>query len=99
MAVVMGNIDLAKRLVKTKDKIFSLPDKTERGADRPYPPLLRTNLLLKAINGKTTLRDLMAQLNIKENEMVEDIKLLFDTQWIKFTPSQETIFKRLKNEL
>ena len=68
-------------------------------ADRPYPPLLRTNLLLKAIDGKTTLLDLMAKLNIKENELVEDIKLLYDTQWIKFTPSQETIFKRFKNEL
>lgn len=68
-------------------------------ADRPYPPLLRTNLLLKSINGKTTLRDLIAKLNIKENELVEDIKLLNDTQWIKFPPSQERTFKRLKNEL
>jgi hypothetical protein len=68
-------------------------------ADRPYPPLLRTNLLLKAINGRTTLRDLIGKLNIKENELVEDIKLLYDTQWIKFIPSQEKIFKRLKSEL
>jgi hypothetical protein len=56
-------------------------------------------LLLKAINGKTTLRDFMAKLTIKENELVEDSNLLYDTQWIKFTPSQERIFKRLKNEL
>jgi hypothetical protein len=68
-------------------------------SDRPYPPLLRTNLLLKAIDAKITLGELMTKLNSKENDLVEDIKLLYDTQWIKFISSQEKIFKRLKNEL
>jgi hypothetical protein len=97
---------LSKRVISTssadadwKDLIPILIPSQDLTADRPYPPLLRTNLLLKAINGKTTLRDLMAKLNIKENDLVEDIKLLYDTQWLKFTPSQDKIFKRLKNEL
>jgi signal transduction histidine kinase len=34
LAVVMGNIGLAKRFVNTNDKIFSLLDKAEKGADR-----------------------------------------------------------------
>jgi PAS domain S-box-containing protein len=34
LAVVMGNIGLAKRFVNTQDKIFSLLDKAEKGADR-----------------------------------------------------------------
>jgi hypothetical protein len=67
--------------------------------DRPYPPLLRTNLLLKSIDGKTTLRGLEEKLKIKENELVEDVKLLYETRWIKFSTAHEKVFSRLKGEL
>lgn len=72
---------------------------TELKTDRPYPPLLRTNLLLKSIDGKSTLMDLMAALNIKESDMLEDIRLLYETQWITFPRTQEKVFSRLKNEI
>jgi hypothetical protein len=68
-------------------------------SDRPYPPLLRTNLLLKSIDGKTNMQNLAAKLKVTENELVEDIKLLYETQWIKFSMSQEKVFVRLKTEL
>jgi len=71
----------------------------ELTSDRPYPPLLRTNLLLKSIDGKTSLKDLIITLNITENDLLEDIKLLFDTHWIKFSSGQSTLFARVKSEL
>jgi len=70
----------------------------ELSVDRPYPPLLRTNLLLKAIDGKLTLQDLIIKLNMKENDLIEDIKLLFDTHWIKFPATQASLFNRMRNE-
>jgi len=71
----------------------------ELTADRPYPPLLRTNLLLKAIDGKTPLKDLIVKLNLKENDLAEDIKLLVDTRWIGFPHAQAALFSRLRHEL
>jgi hypothetical protein len=71
----------------------------ELKADRPYPPLLRTNLLLKTIDGKSDLKTLMSRLNMKESDLLEDIKLLHDTQWIKFSTGEEKAFSRLKNEI
>jgi hypothetical protein len=72
---------------------------SELKTDRPYPPLLRTNLLLKSIDGKAALMDLMTALNMKESDMLEDIRLLYDTRWITFPPTQEKIFARLKSEI
>lgn len=71
----------------------------ELKTDRPYPPLLRTNLLLKAVDGKSSLMDLMKSLNMNENDMLEDARLLYDTRWITFPRVQEKIFIRLKNEI
>ena len=68
-------------------------------SDRPYPPLLRTNLLLKTIDGCSTLSRLQEKLKINENELVEDIKLLHETQWITFAPNEEKTFSRLKSEM
>lgn len=82
-----------------KELIPILVSSGESTIDRPYPPLLRTNLLLKAIDGKTTLRDLILTLNMKENELIEDIKLLSDTFWIRFSPEQEPLLMLLKHEL
>jgi hypothetical protein len=97
---------LSKGLISTfsedtvwKTLVPSLKPSEELKTDRPYPPLLRTNLLLKSIDGKLSLTDLMSSLNMKENELLEDIRLLYDTQWITFPYRQEKVFARLKNEL
>ncbi len=82
-----------------KELVPVLVSSRELTIDRPYPPLLRTNLILKAIDGKTPLKDLIITLNMKENDLVEDIKLLYDTHWIKFSPGQTNLFTRLKHEL
>jgi len=68
-------------------------------SDRFFPPLLRTNLLLKTMDGKLTLKDLMFKLNLKGREIAEDIKLLYDCHWIKFQPDQERIFLRFRTEM
>ncbi len=67
--------------------------------DRSYPPLLRTNLLFKAVDDHSSLYTLKLKLHMNENEMIEDIKLLHETHWIQFNPSQERIFSRLRNEM
>jgi hypothetical protein len=72
-----------------QDEVFS---------DRQFPPLLRTNLLLNAIDGKSSINDLRLKLNMIESEITEDIKLLHDSHWIKFHPDQERVFLRLKKE-
>lgn len=72
---------------------------SELKSDRPYPPLLRTNLLLKAVDGKLTLQELMDKLNMQQNDLIEDIKLLMDTRWIKFPSRQEKILTYLKHDI
>ncbi len=66
--------------------------------DRPFPHFLRTNLLLKAIDGHASIKELRKKIEISENEIIEDIKYLYDTHWIKFSTVQERVFLRLKNE-
>lgn len=97
---------LSKGLVCTysEDQVWKtltprLKPSSELKTDRPYPPLLRTNLLLKSIDGTSALTDLMTALSIKESDMLEDIRLLYDTQWITFPRTQEKIFTRLKSEI
>jgi hypothetical protein len=82
-----------------KSLIPILLPSSELKSDRPYPPLLRTNLLLKAINGRSRLKDLELKLNMNENDLLEDVKLLYDTQWLYFSRSDEDIFTRLKGEI
>ncbi|MDQ1355153.1 MAG: hypothetical protein QG657_5463 [Acidobacteriota bacterium] len=72
------------------------PDEVK--CDRPFPHFLRTNLLLKAIDGHTSIKELRKKIEISENEIIEDIKYLYDTHWIKFSVVQERVFLRLKNE-
>lgn len=71
----------------------------EMASDPPYPPLLRTNLLLKAIDGSTSLRVLRENLNMSEVDLEEDIKLLHDSHWIRFSTGQEEIFSQLRLEI
>jgi hypothetical protein len=72
------------------------PDEVK--SERPFPHFLRTNLLLKTIDGHTSLKELGKKLNIEENDIIEDIKYLYDTHWIKFSAVQENVFAKLKNE-
>ena len=67
-------------------------------SERPYPPQVRTNLLLKSINGKLSIKQISHLLNCDENELMGDFKLLYDTGWITFAPEHEALFLRNRNE-
>ncbi|MBN2400737.1 MAG: DUF4388 domain-containing protein [Candidatus Aminicenantes bacterium] len=60
--------------------------------ERPYPPRLRTNLLLKAIDGRTTLKRLADGLKMDFLELNEDIRLLVELKWISFNAEDERIW-------
>jgi hypothetical protein len=82
------------------EQIIPLPISSEKiKTDRPYPPLLRTNLLLKAIDGQTTLGRLKSQLRMTDTDLVDDLKLLFDTQWIKFQQKDKKTFDQIRYEM
>lgn len=66
--------------------------------ERPYPPLLRTNLLLKAIDGKSNLLELQNKLRCREGELLEDVKVLHETRWIEFTVEDEKVFQRMRQD-
>lgn len=93
-----GVIDTVSEDSSWKHFIPSLITPGKLTCDRPYPPLLRTNLLLKAIDGQSSLEVLMRKLEIKESELIEDIKLLYETQWITFSTFEEKTFLHLKHE-
>jgi len=57
--------------------------------ERPYPPRLRTNLLLKAIDGHTTLKQLADNLKMEMTELTEDIRLLLELNWISLNAHDE----------
>jgi hypothetical protein len=57
--------------------------------ERPYPPRLRTNLLLKAIDGRTSLNRLSEKLNMEMAELIEDIRLLLELNWISLAAEDE----------
>jgi hypothetical protein len=95
-----------KKLITNKPPELSLPELVpilvpteDVREDRLYPPLLRTNLLLKAINGKTSLQELQKNLSVKESELIEDIRLLFESRWITFFEKDLNKYQKLKNEL
>jgi len=70
-----------------------LPASGEHG-ERPYPPRLRTNLLLKAIDGRTTLAKLADSLQIDMQELAEDIRLLLELRWISFPAADEKAWRQ-----
>lgn len=78
----------------------ALVDSTSTQSERAYPPRLRTNLLLKAIDGQKNLKQLCDSLGLKERDLIEDIKLLLDSGWIRFlTPVQDHLFMALLEDL
>jgi hypothetical protein len=56
----------------------------QASGERPYPPRLRTNLLLKAIDGRTAIGRLAESLQLEVAELAEDIRLLLELNWIRF---------------
>lgn len=62
--------------------------------ERPYPPRLRTNLLLKAIDGRTSLAKLAESLQIEISELAEDIRLLLELRWISFPAADENAWRQ-----
>ncbi len=60
--------------------------------ERPYPPRLRSNLLLKAIDGHTTIKQLADGLKMEMAELAEDIRLLLDLRWISFNATDEKVW-------
>jgi hypothetical protein len=63
--------------------------------NRPIPPRLRTNLLLKKIDGTMNLLELRLSLNMSEEDLLEDVNLLLETQWIRFDGKAGQLFKEL----
>jgi len=61
--------------------------------ERPYPPRLRTNLLLKAIDGCTSLNQLAEKLNMEMAELIEDIRLLLELNWISLNAGDERTWR------
>jgi hypothetical protein len=61
-------------------------------AERPYPPRLRTNLLLKAIDGRRSLKQLADCLKVEFPELIEDIRLLLELKWISFNAEDEHVW-------
>lgn len=66
---------------------------------RVFPSRVRTNLVLKLIDGRTAIGDLRAKLTIEDGDLVEDIKALYETHWISFSPPEDGIFLDLRGEL
>jgi hypothetical protein len=65
---------------------------TRMSGERIYPPRLRTNLLLKAIDGRTTMKQLADGLKMEMTELAEDIRLLLDLKWISFNADEEKVW-------
>ncbi len=91
-------IDMLSGNEKWKELIPLAIPASEVTTERPYPPLLRTNSLLRVIDGRTKMKDMVLKLSLKENELLEDIKLLHETQWITFSSGDEKIFTQLQGE-
>ncbi|MBN2345381.1 MAG: DUF4388 domain-containing protein [Candidatus Aminicenantes bacterium] len=62
--------------------------------ERPYPPRMRTNLLLKAIDGRTSLSQLSEKLGMGMAELVEDIRLLLELNWIALDGTDERTWRQ-----
>ncbi|NLI98409.1 DUF4388 domain-containing protein [bacterium] len=60
--------------------------------DRALPPRVRTNLLFRAIDGKTHFEDIRRKLQMDENDLLEDMKLLYELKWVKLSPDDERAF-------
>ncbi|MBN2432905.1 MAG: DUF4388 domain-containing protein [Acidobacteria bacterium] len=94
-----GLISTTATVLKWQTLIPVRQSDREAGSERPYPPLLRTNLVLNAIDGLMNLEQLNRKLNIPENDLLEDIRLLVETKWIRFSSQDTKVFEDLRKDL
>jgi len=66
---------------------------------RSFPARLRTNLLLKAINGVKSVFELRLELGLEEKVLWEELKYLIDEQWVHFPPGDVKMFYAMEQEL
>lgn len=96
---------MLRDLVTTGDSSKSLnnviprvKDSSKVNEERPYPPMLQTNLLLNAIDGAKNAEDLASQLNMTQSEIIEELILLSRTNWIEFSENSRKDFDLLVND-
>lgn len=77
---------------------YKVPTSEVQG-DRPVPPRLRSNLLLRSVDGETHLEDIRRKINVNENDLMEDVKLLYELHWIRFSTVDEKVLKSLLTDL
>lgn len=90
---ISNNDDLLKNITPTNNPT------DEAAGERPIPSRLRTNLVLKQINGKNTLQQIRTSLEIDARDLLEDIKLLYETNWIDLTKDERKLFYSLLNDV
>lgn len=71
---------------------------TELPAETPFPPRWRTNLLLKAIDGRLDLETLHQRSRLSLPDFWEDLRLLEDTGWITFQGEEDRVFRSLRGD-
>lgn len=54
--------------------------------ERPFPARLRTNLILKEVDGRKTLGELNQRLSVPVPELLADVHYLRDLRWVRFSP-------------
>jgi len=69
------------------------------GTSREFPPRLRTNILLKKVDGKQSLEELLARTRSERKEFFEDLFFLYDFKWIDFSRKDRARVMQLKNIL
>jgi hypothetical protein len=65
-------------------------------AGREFPPRLRTNILLKKIDGRKTLEQLLKETGSFRKEFFEDLFFLQDFKWIDYSPEDRQRIQELK---
>jgi hypothetical protein len=66
---------------------------------RLFPNRVRTNLVLKSVDGRASIGELRSKLKIESGDMIEDIKTLYDSNWIRFSPRETEVYLNLRNDL
>jgi hypothetical protein len=72
---------------------------SEVRGSRSFPTRLRTNLLLKAIDGIKSIFELRIEFNMEEKVLWDELKYLSDEQWIHFETADIKRFYAMEQEL
>jgi hypothetical protein len=72
---------------------------SEVRGSRSFPTRLRTNLLLKAIDGIKSIFELRIEFNMEEKVLWDELKYLLDEQWIHFEAADIKRFYAMEQEL